>query len=247
MPSTATITAFYTFTQNTKARASQVNTNFNVLRGHIIPIDPNTTTSVDNTYDLGSSEYNWRTVYAGDIDLRTSTSTASLKIKGDTSYTAGSFVFETEGVESFRINSSVLVTATASKGNFAYSTQILLSTFEVPVSNTTILGTQITLSTNGRPVEVGFMESGIGLRSNSSTTDISFSLSVHVGGTASSADWDFGFAHINSTGTLVDVQYPAPREIIFLSAGTHSLEVLMRTSGSAKISISNGRFYAREL
>lgn len=69
MPSTATITAFYTFTQNTKARASQVNTNFNVLRGHIIPIDPNTTTSNDITYDLGSSEHRWRYVYAQNLRL----------------------------------------------------------------------------------------------------------------------------------------------------------------------------------
>ena len=63
MPSTATITSFYSFTANTKARASQVNGNFDLFRGHIIPIDPNTQTAISATYDLGSSEYRWKNVY----------------------------------------------------------------------------------------------------------------------------------------------------------------------------------------
>lgn len=63
MPSQATITAFYSFTANTKARASQVNGNFDVFRGHLLPIDPNTQTAISATYDLGSSDYRWRAVY----------------------------------------------------------------------------------------------------------------------------------------------------------------------------------------
>lgn len=63
MPSTATITAFYNFTANTKARASQVNTNFDTFRGHILPVSPTTATAINNTYDLGSSEYRWRNLY----------------------------------------------------------------------------------------------------------------------------------------------------------------------------------------
>lgn len=63
MPSSATITTFYTFTANTKARASQVNANFDIFRGHILPVSPNTQTAINNTYDLGSSEYRWRTLY----------------------------------------------------------------------------------------------------------------------------------------------------------------------------------------
>lgn len=63
MPSSATITAFYNFSANTKARASQVNANFDVFRGHVIPVHVSTATSADNTYDLGSSEYRWRNGY----------------------------------------------------------------------------------------------------------------------------------------------------------------------------------------
>jgi hypothetical protein len=68
MPSTATITSFYTFTAGTKARAAQVNGNFDIFRGHIVPIDPNTQTSINNTYDLGSTEYRWRTGYFDSVN-----------------------------------------------------------------------------------------------------------------------------------------------------------------------------------
>lgn len=71
MPSSATITSFYNFSANTKARASQVNNNFDVFRGHIIPVDPNTATSINNTYDLGASNYYWRAAYINTINVTT--------------------------------------------------------------------------------------------------------------------------------------------------------------------------------
>lgn len=95
MPSSATITAFYSFTANTKARASQVNSNFNIFRGHIIPVDPTTTGSATNTYDLGSSEWRWRIGFFRYLDLHSSTTTgARLQIQGDVAATLGSFVFQ---------------------------------------------------------------------------------------------------------------------------------------------------------
>lgn len=63
MPSSATITTFNTFVAGTKARASQVNENFSNFRGHSLPIDPNTATAVDATYDLGASDRRWRNIY----------------------------------------------------------------------------------------------------------------------------------------------------------------------------------------
>jgi len=85
MPSSATITSFFNFTANTKARAAQVNNNFDVLRGHIIPIHPNTATSAHNTYDLGSTEYYWSTLYTRRLDILSNTSTGNeLRIYGGT-------------------------------------------------------------------------------------------------------------------------------------------------------------------
>lgn len=89
MPSSATITAYYSFQANTKARSSQVNANFALYRGHIIPIEPLTATGSNLNYDLGSTEYRWRTGYFQTTDYASSTSTAAVQIKGFTSETAG--------------------------------------------------------------------------------------------------------------------------------------------------------------
>jgi len=98
MPSSATITSFFTFVANTKAKASQANTNFSNFRGTLVPIDPNTAAATDLTYDIGSDEHRWNAGYFGSIDLETSTSTASLVIKGETTVTTGAFIFQIEGV-----------------------------------------------------------------------------------------------------------------------------------------------------
>ncbi len=64
MPSTATITAFYSFSPQTVISSSQVNTNFSNFRGHILPVDPNTSTAATSgTYDLGAQDHYWRNYY----------------------------------------------------------------------------------------------------------------------------------------------------------------------------------------
>lgn len=63
MPSTATITAFYTFVPLTKIRSAHVNNNFDVLRGHSLPINTDTQTSSNLTHDLGGDGHAWRGVY----------------------------------------------------------------------------------------------------------------------------------------------------------------------------------------
>jgi len=74
MPSTATITSFNEFSANTLIRSSEVNANFDIFRGHIIPVDPNTGTSINATYDIGSTDYQWRNAYfSGELLLNGST------------------------------------------------------------------------------------------------------------------------------------------------------------------------------
>lgn len=70
MPSSATITStdFTTFASGTRIRSAPMNTNFSVYRGHLLPVDPNTSAAAaTGTYDLGSSDHKWRTVYAENI------------------------------------------------------------------------------------------------------------------------------------------------------------------------------------
>ena len=70
-----TITAYNTFSPNTKARATEVNTNFSNHRGTLVPINANTASASDLTHDLGSADHKWRKLYVQDITYDGSTST----------------------------------------------------------------------------------------------------------------------------------------------------------------------------
>ncbi|HLB42015.1 MAG TPA: hypothetical protein VJN02_04010 [Gammaproteobacteria bacterium] len=123
MPSTATITAFYTFVANTRAKAAEVNSNFNIFRGHILPVDPNTTTAINNTYDLGSTDYIWRNLYVGNVRKPAESGTT-----------------------------------TASAGQFALSSLFTGNFLEGgATTGGDLAGSTVTISTIGRPVEVGLI------------------------------------------------------------------------------------------
>lgn len=104
MPSSATITSFYTFSANTKARAVQVNDNFSVFRGHLLPVAPNTATATNNTHDLGSTEWKWRTIYGWNFDLD---GTSTLQIRGG----GNDFVFQINSTTVAKIDSTGFNTA----------------------------------------------------------------------------------------------------------------------------------------
>lgn len=141
MPSTATITAYYSFTGGTKARASQVQNNFDVSRGHRIPIDPNTQTGSNLSYDLGSTEYQWRSAYVGGYTITNETTTG-----------LGGLKFSLGGTEKFRIASSFGNTLTAGAGQYAIAD--ISGTFTGP-SLSTITGSTLTITTIGRPIMIG--------------------------------------------------------------------------------------------
>lgn len=66
MPSSATITSsqFTDFVPLTRIKSAEVDSNFNIWRGHNIPVDPNTSSAATTrTYDLGSSDYRWNKVH----------------------------------------------------------------------------------------------------------------------------------------------------------------------------------------
>lgn len=74
MPSSSTITSWNVFSPDTLIESAKVNSNFDVFRGHIIPVNPNTSAASDNTYDLGSADYRWRNIYAQNIIFASATS-----------------------------------------------------------------------------------------------------------------------------------------------------------------------------
>lgn len=150
MPSSATITTFYSFTQNTRARASEVNTNFSIFRGHIIPVDPNTSTGSNLTYSLGSSEWRWLSGYFDSVFL--GRTTTSWQIADDTTTSAtNKLVFKSNGTNAFVISANPGITITASIGQIARSLTITASRVIDPTA-AHVANSTITLSTIGRPV-----------------------------------------------------------------------------------------------
>jgi len=69
MPASQTITAFYSFTPSTAILSAQVNNNFSLMRGHFLPIDGSASSFANNTYDLGSSSFQWRAGYFGSLTV----------------------------------------------------------------------------------------------------------------------------------------------------------------------------------
>lgn len=148
MPSSATITAYYTFSANTKARSSQVNANFSLYRGHVIPIEPLTATGSDITYDLGSSEYRWRSTYTQKLNLVSSTSTAALEVRGNTSATLGAMQFYIANTLAAQITPSgfdgaYIAQASVAPSALTQSPQLVLfdtsGTWVVPTGTTQII------------------------------------------------------------------------------------------------------------
>jgi len=165
MPITSTITSFYSFTSTSKAKASEVNTNFDALRGHFLPIDPNTgTAATTKTYDLGSSDHKWNNIYSQNIDINLTTTTQSI-ISGEST---GAISFKSDNSSKFKITDDGYIGinlndmdfvsgSTTTVGNIAIS-----SVMNMTVTTTSyIAGSTCTLMTSGRPVLVGFQyESG---------------------------------------------------------------------------------------
>lgn len=127
MPST--ITTYYSFQPATKARSSQVNTNFSNYRGDLLPINENTASASNNTHYLGGSDHYWAGAYVGQIDFITSTTTATLVLKGDTSATLGAFLFQVEGSTVAKIEPSRLT--------LLGSTTTVNPIFNISTTNTT--------------------------------------------------------------------------------------------------------------
>jgi hypothetical protein len=70
MPSSATITSYYSFSPLTKIKSAEVNSNFDTYRGHIVPVEVGTATAADSfLYDLGSDDHAWRDIYSKGINI----------------------------------------------------------------------------------------------------------------------------------------------------------------------------------
>ena len=75
-----TITAYTIFTPGTKAKSSEMNVNLGNHRGDLMPINPSVASAATNTYDLGSTEYNWRRIYLQEPPFIANSQLAKIRI-----------------------------------------------------------------------------------------------------------------------------------------------------------------------
>ncbi len=269
MPSSQTITSFYTFSPYTKSRSIQVNANFSNLRWHALPIDPNTATAVDQTYDMGVSDYRWRAGYMRGASTSISAG-SSIIMSG---HTADGFQFKKSTTtvlymqdDNFQAQNRTPMdsTLTAAAGQFAMG----------PILNSTITGAgniaacTCTLTTVGRPVMVGLMNvsnttgsSGIVFTGLTTTATILLQLYIAflANGTAVASTYvGSGAVGASSGGSvagwgLTDWEYPSGGfwMMFFPAAGTYAMSMSVDTTSATtaltNMAFKNTRLFAFEL
>jgi len=124
MPSTATITTFHVFTANTKAKASEVNTNYSNLRGNLVPTNVNTASSADLTWDIGSETKRWNVGYFGSVNVDGATTTNNAIFESNNTSTAGvsNIVLGSDTLASFSRTYARLYGDSVTSGYFEVST-----------------------------------------------------------------------------------------------------------------------------
>lgn len=209
MPSSATITSFYTFTGGNRARSSEVNSNFGNLRGHIFPVDPTITAGSNNTYDLGSSEYRWRTAYAQIVDISITT-TAAMTIEGGA---GGSMDFKVNGTRVLAVNDSGLVAVNATPRGITTSAVAGLLARSASINTTItsaghIAGSTCTIVTVGRPVMLGV--NLVALNTNISYLEAfkAFFVGVYTAAEISNINFHFVRDGLILPGVGMGVNYP---------------------------------------
>lgn len=250
MPSSATITAFYTFAANNKARASQVNNNFDVFRGHIIPVHVSTITSANNTYDLGSTEYRWRNAYLNNIYLGTTTTSWSI---ADNTSTSEDLVFKKNGIEKFRVKAAQGFTTTAGIGQIASS---YISFYQVNSSGSGVTGSTITINSIGNLVDYELVPDTVFMSATSNesmliidgqtTTNLSPSVTINLYRNSTLVGKTL-LRPVVSSGNL---QFRYPLSSIKFSdlpaAGSHTYYLEMTMSSLTFTTIQLGRIVCRE-
>lgn len=247
MPSTATITAFYSFTANTKARASQVNGNFDLFRGHIIPIDPNTQTAISNTYDLGSTEYRWREGYFRSINLITNTTTGNaLTIEGNTATATPGFFFKISGTAAGRISKYPGYTTAADYGGIALSANINTSMNLSNGTDATLTQSAISLNTDGRPVDLDLITSPatttgyVQIIGSGTSAYLSYTVKFFVDNSVSGAyQYNLGgftATAYNASSRIIQIPFNF-RHRAFLASGAHTFYATFQTNLGATCSV----------
>jgi len=264
MPSSATITAFYEFAANTKARASEVNSNFSVFRGHLIPIEPLTIAASNITHDVGSDEHRWRTGYFKYMDFDRNTSTSSFYMHTDPNTTASELLIVRDSATVGRINDQGYIniggmdaSASSVLGGLARTAAGI--TFDTLSSSLlvehNIGGSTLTIQTTGRPLAFGLVSGYISVSKETAPAIAPgaghVQLDLKIGG-SQFLSMNVGATHDNTVtaGDAPILIYPSSifnGVIEYATTGTHTISLSAFIANGVRLTISNAQFYCYEL
>ena len=124
-----TITSYYTFVPNTKARSSQVNTNFDNHRGTLLPIEENTQSASNLSHDIGATDHWWRAGYINEMYMGGSTGGWNISPT-----TTGYLQYNFSATTAFRLGYSASNAAGDAGGTFNWPVQFNnRATFATPM------------------------------------------------------------------------------------------------------------------
>ncbi len=255
MPST--ITTFHNFTADTKARASEVNTNFSNYRGDLLPINTDTTTASHRSHDLGATDHYWNNLYTQNISIGLTSTSATvfnaLTVGGFDILVSGSTIggLTANGLSAFN-ETPMEFTTSAARGQFLRSST--LATAGNGTTFVTIGAAAFTLVTRGRPVKFGLMGAGslaspsyisegatiaantqgiiVAFVVDGSTIDVQQSKAIWFSSTTGQSLHDPGMFYTYCS----------------LAAGSHIFDIEIRNShASNTFTATNVRFYAYEI
>jgi hypothetical protein len=210
MPSSATITAFNVFSPATLIRSGRVNENFDLFRGHLIPISTDTATSSDSLHDLGAPTHRWLNMY-GNVAVLTGQSTPAsnpttgqYKIYPKTS-TGKLYILNPAGVEN-EVGAAVPLSV---KGDLAVHDGSATVRFPVGITNGQVLSVDSSTTSGLKWIT----PTGLAFRS------------ISAANTATAADDIIEMTSASFTEPIVGATGNAGKVLRFAHAGTNTSQV----------------------
>ena len=252
MPST--ITAYKTFAADTKARASEVNTNFSNYRGISLPIEESTVSASHLVHGLGTSEHRWGSSYVKDLSFG---DTGGTWLISPSTINGGDLDIKFQGVSAVTISPGGTMRG-ARIVNALVFVDPLTATVAVAEGGPDTAGGinisefNISLTSQGKPIEIGFS-----FRWNGNTIGSGGSVDTNLTFNTT-AGYTLYWTLDTTTGEVIhgtDIDKRDPGHMNAggflglyegLTAGGHTLFLMLRRGNAGRLTFNNLKSFARE-
>lgn len=258
-----TITSYVTFLANTKAKASEMNSNLSNHRGTLVPIDESTATASNLTHNIGTDEHRWNIGYFGSVDIDGFTSTVDAVMQAVDATTGGFELlfgsstigsWDATGYNRLTLATPVITTTGSVVGHWALKTITIASTGSLQTTTTYSI-TSLSIVTSGRPVRFDFLDMSTGFTGSSSTQNPKYNIigQREVAGTSGAVEvFNKQFQYKNAGGIEI-FQVPVGYSFIDNSCPAGTISYYFYIQGDAGVNDQTsaaymvGTMFAQEL